>query len=256
MSRVPRKQSESNVYHVFARGVARMQIFEDRTDNLFFLSLLERMASRDNCAILAYCLMGNHFHLVVRMAMEELSEEMRRLEVSYAQYFNEKYGRVGTLFQGRFGSEPIDSDEQLLAAIRYVHLNPEKAGIAPFDAYEWSSYQNYVGAKGMVDTSLLLAMVGDKSRLDEFHRIEIDEVHLMEESTGAGGPARRRLSDREARMIAVSELGIDSLLDLGGLDRKKRDEALALLKGRGATVRQLERLTGIGRGIIARAKLA
>ena len=117
MSRTPRKQSESNVYHIFARGVGRVQLFEDDTDNSYFLDLLERMASHESCAIFAYCLMGNHFHLVVRMPMDDLSEAMRRLEVSYAQYFNEKHGRTGTLFQGRFGSEPIDSDEQLLAAM-------------------------------------------------------------------------------------------------------------------------------------------
>ena len=253
MSRMPRKQCESNIYHVFARGVGRMQIFEDREDNSYFLGLLERMASSESCTILAYCLMGNHFHLVVRMPMNELSEAMRRLEVSYAQYFNEKYERTGTLFQGRFGSEPINSDEQLLAAIRYVHFNPDKAGIAPFDAYEWSSYQDYEGAEGIADTSLFLNLIGGRNHLEAFHRSRNDSAIFMEESTGAGKPGRKRLSDREVREIAKSELGLSNLLDLSTLERGQRDTALAHLKSNGATVRQLERLTGISRGVIGRA---
>lgn len=177
MSRTPRKLSESNVYHIFARGVGRLQILEDDEDNAFFLGLLGRFTFSGDCDLLAYCLMGNHFHLLVKMEMRRLSEEMKRLEVSYAQHFNEKYERTGTLFQGRFGSEPIDSDEQLLAALRYIHLNPQKAGIAPFDDYEWSSYQEYMGrAKAeLASTSLALEMVGGTDYFEKFHRIECDD---------------------------------------------------------------------------------
>lgn len=100
MSRTPRKLSEGNVYHIFARGVGRLQILEDDEDNAFFLGLLGRFTFSGDCDLLAYCLMGNHFHLLVKMEMRRLSEEMKRLEVSYAQHFNEKYERTGTLFQG------------------------------------------------------------------------------------------------------------------------------------------------------------
>lgn len=89
------------------------------------------MASLEECALFAYCLMGNHFCLLVKMDLESLPEAMRRLEISYAQYFNEKCERKETLFQGRFGSESINSDEQRLAAVRYIHCNLTKAGISP-----------------------------------------------------------------------------------------------------------------------------
>lgn len=135
------------------------------------------------CFLINY--MNNHFHLVVKMAMDDLSEAMRRMEVSYAQYFNEKYERTGTLFQGRFGSEPIGSDEQFLAAVRYVHLNPEKASIAPSDAYEWSSYQSYIEAEGMVDTSPLLEKTGGIDRFDRFNRGENDSADFEGESFDA-----------------------------------------------------------------------
>lgn len=255
MSRTPRQLSEHNVYHVFARGVGRLQILEDDEDNAFFLGLLRRFSLSDGCDMLAYCLMGNHFHLLVRMEMRRLSEEMRRLEVSYAQYFNEKYERTGTLFQGRFGSEPVDSDEQLLAALRYIHLNPQKAGIAPFDAYEWSSYREYTGSTGtdLASTSLALEMVGGADCFERFHRIECDDQVFMDENTSAGRRARKRLTDQNVREMARGVLGVDRLSDLGGMSREGRNAALVALKDMGATVRQIERLTGISRGVIGRA---
>lgn len=86
--------SESDLYHVFARGVGRQMIFEDREDSEFFCSLLERFIAECEGAILAWCLMGNHVHLLLKMKMAELSMFMRRLEVAYALYFNARYDRV------------------------------------------------------------------------------------------------------------------------------------------------------------------
>ena len=254
MSRTPRKLSESNVYHIFARGVGRLQILEDDEDNAFFLGLLGRFTFSGDCDLLAYCLMGNHFHLLVKMEMRRLSEEMKRLEVSYAQHFNEKYERTGTLFQGRFGSEPIDSGEQLLAALRYIHLNPQKAGIAPFDDYEWSSYQEYMGrAKAeLASTSLALEMVGGTDYFEKFHRIECDDQSFMDENTSAGQRARKRLTDQNVREMAREVLGIDRLSNLCEMTRENRNTALVALKDMGATVRQIERLTGISRGVVGR----
>lgn len=136
------------------------------------------MALLEKCTLFAYCLMGNHFHLLVKMDLESLSEAMRRLEISYAQYSNEKYEREGALFQGRFGSEPISSDEQLLAAVRYLHCNPAKAGISSFDTFEWSSYREYAKDTDIVDTSLVLEMLGGVSQLKKFHNRESDSMSL------------------------------------------------------------------------------
>ena len=252
MGRTPRKRSESDVYHVFARGVGRMQIFEDADDNRYALDLLKRMSLEEGCSVLAYCLMGNHFHLLVKMSMEDLSEAMRRFEVSYAQYFNGKYERVGTLFQGRFGSEPITSDEQLLAAVRYIHLNPTKAGIAPFDAFEWSSYREYAQGGEIADTSLILEMIGGTSQLERFHRTERGDATFMEESSGSGMPRRARQTDQRVRGIIEDALGQRGLSNPSEMPRDDRDAMLIAMRDSGATVRQAERLTGISRGVIGR----
>lgn len=252
MGRTPRKRSESDVYHVFVRGVGRMQIFEDADDNTYALDLLRRMSFEEGCSILAYCLMGNHFHLLVKMSLEDLSEAMRRLEVSYAQYFNGKYERVGTLFQGRFGSEPITSDEQLLAAVRYIHLNPTKAGIAPFNAFEWSSYREYAQGAEIADTSLVLEMIGGASRLEQFHRAECGEAAFMEEASGSGRPKRVRQTDQKVRGIIKDALDQQGLSNLSEMSRDDRNAMLITIRDSGATVRQVERLTGISRGVIGR----
>ena len=186
------------------------------------------------------------------MEMRQLSEAMKRLEVSYAQYFNGKYERAGTLFQGRFGSEPIHSDEQLLAALRYIHLNPQKAGFAPFDDYPWSSYREYTGSADLVSTSLALGMFGSTSEFEAFHRMECNDKFL-DENAPASKRGRKRLSDQVVREIAEEALGIEHLADLGKVTRKERDTALVALKNAGATVRQIERLTGISRGVVGRA---
>ncbi len=252
MSRTPRKLSEHDVYHIFARGVGRQQILEDDEDNAYFLSLLHRFSRSDECEFLAYCLMGNHFHLLIKMEMQRLSEAMKRLEVSYAQYFNEKYERTGTLFQGRFGSEPISCDEQLLVALRYIHLNPQKAGIAPFNDYAWSSYREYMGSADLVDTALALGMFGSASDFEAFHRMECNDTFLDEDApTSKRG--RKRLSDHQVREMAEETLGIERLADLSEMTRKDRNTALVALKNMGATVRQIERLTGISRGVVGRA---
>lgn len=253
MSRTPRKQSESSIYHVFARGVGRQQIFEDSEDNVYFLCLLRKMASLEECTLFAYCLMGNHFHLLVRMDLENLSEAMRQLEISYAQYFNEKYEREGTLFQGRFGSEPVNSDEQLLAAVRYIHCNPAKAGISPFDTFEWSSYREYAENTDMVDTSLVLEMLGGAGQLKRFHNQASDSTSFMEDNTGAGLPKRTRQTDEGVRAIIKAAIGQNNVSTLHELSRDERNAVLVSLKSSGATVRQVERLTGISRGIIGRA---
>ena len=253
MSRTPRKLSENDIYHVFARGVGRLQILEDDEDNAFFLSLLRKFALSENCDLLAYCLMGNHFHLLVKSKMKYLSEAMKRLEVSYARYFNEKYERTGTLFQGRFGSEPIRSDEQFLAALRYIHLNPQKAGIAPFNDYAWSSYREYTGNASLANTSFALGMFGGADEFEGFHHIECGNDTFMDESPSTGRRARKRLSDEKVREIAKEVLGIERLTELSEMAQDDRNAALATLRSEGATVRQLERLTGISRGIVQRA---
>ena len=116
-------------YHVTARGVARQDIFRDDDDRRLFVGLLRRATRRWRWHLLAYCLMNNHFHLVVTTELERLSRGMHYVNFRYASAFNGRYDRVGHLFQNRFDARVIDADEHFVAACAYVLANAERAGI-------------------------------------------------------------------------------------------------------------------------------
>ena len=120
MARKPRKKSESQIYHIILRGNNRQDIFYNDTDRLFMLSRIEKYSEQTNIEIYAYCLMDNHIHLLVGKANPNLSKFVQKLATSYAMYFNRKYDRCGHLFQGRFKSEPVETDEYFQTVFRYI----------------------------------------------------------------------------------------------------------------------------------------
>ena len=125
-------------YHVTSRGVARQRTFRDEDDYALFVSLLRRAARRWQWHLLAYCLMPNHFHLVVTCDLERLSRGMHLLNFRYAQGFNDRHQRVGHLFQGRFDARVIEADEYFVAACAYVLENAARAGLCTArDDWPW-----------------------------------------------------------------------------------------------------------------------
>jgi REP element-mobilizing transposase RayT len=148
MPRPHRVSLQDGIYHVFNRGNRRATIFLDPADFERFLELLQELGDRFGWPFFAYCLMTNHFHLVVETPEGDVSAGMHRLSFLYAQYFNRRYAVDGHVFQGRFKTVLIKSDVQLLAAIRYVLTNPVRAGITR-NAEEWgsSSYRATVGIR-------------------------------------------------------------------------------------------------------------
>ena len=125
-------------YHVTSRGVAQQTIFGDEHDYALCVSLLRRATRRWQWHLLAYCLMPNHFHLVVTCDLERLSRGMHLLNFRYAQSFNDRYQRVGHLFQGRFGARVIEGDEYFVAACAYVLENAVRAGLCTSrDDWPW-----------------------------------------------------------------------------------------------------------------------
>lgn len=128
MPRSSRVLSESGVYHVMMRGVNRDVLFLDPEDCQRFLLALAKTKEASGCSVLAYCLMGNHVHLLLRTDREPLGVVIKRLGVRYARWFNDKYERVGHVFQGRFRSKPVETDAYLLTVVRYIWGNPVEAG--------------------------------------------------------------------------------------------------------------------------------
>ncbi|MEQ1917683.1 MAG: transposase [Elusimicrobiota bacterium] len=127
-----------------ARGVDGRDIFMNDGDRRAFLSSLDRVKRQVNANIFAYCLMGNHFHLAVKVATVNLAAVMHRILTSYVLPFNSRHNRTGHLFQARYKSKLCLSDRYLTALIRYIHLNPVRAGFcARPEDWEWSSYREY-----------------------------------------------------------------------------------------------------------------
>ena len=141
MPRVARLDLPGYPFHVVQRGVNRERVFEDDADRCHYLALLRRAASRYAVSVHAYVLMTNHVHLLVTADRDRgLSAAMSHVGQCYAQAFNRRHGRVGTLFQGRFKSCLVDSDAYLLAVYRYIELNPVRAGmVGRAEEYRWSS---------------------------------------------------------------------------------------------------------------------
>jgi REP element-mobilizing transposase RayT len=134
------------VYHVIARGNERAAIYRDDADRFRFLRTLAHVVDRFGWLCHAYCLMGNHYHLVVETTRPNLPTGIQQLNGPYAQRFNERHGRCGHVFQARYRSILVEKDSHLLALCRYVVLNPVRAGLCPRpDAYYWSSYQATAG---------------------------------------------------------------------------------------------------------------
>jgi putative transposase len=160
-------------YHIYSRGVNKQLVFEDKQDYAYFLGLLKRYLSDtpaqnsahmaypwygERLELLAYCLMPNHFHLLIyqsdAMAMTEF---MRSLITSYGMYFNKRHGRVGPVFQSRYLASNIDSDNYLEHISRYIHLNPKN-----WVTYEYSSLAYYQGkSAAWVKPDKIIAIFND-----------------------------------------------------------------------------------------------
>lgn len=131
-------------FHLYNRGVNRQNIFFEHENYLFFLRQC-RLYLMPKMQILAYCLMPNHYHFLVQVNADDLSEQMKRLSLSYTKAINRRLKRCGPLFQGRFQSIHVEGEEYLLNLSRYIHLNPVQAGLVQkSEDWEFSSYREYV----------------------------------------------------------------------------------------------------------------
>lgn len=141
MPRPPREQLAGAIYHVTARGNRRQAIFVDDEDRVRFLAMYRRVVKKYAWRSRAFCLMSNHYHLVVETLEPTLSAGMHALNSLYAQKFNERHGVDGHLFESRFRSARVESESYLEELLRYVASNPVRAGLcAHASEWPWSSF--------------------------------------------------------------------------------------------------------------------
>ena len=185
MSRPLRLQLPGGIYHVTARGNARHPIFEDDDDRVRFLVVLASTVGRYRMLCHAYCLMGNHYHLLVQTLEPNLSIAMRQLNGVYTQRFNRRHERCGHVLQGRFGAQLVDGDAYLREVCRYIVLNPVRAGLVahPGD-WRWSSFHATAGrtpVPGFLSVDWVRSLSGARTRVEAIRRF----VSFVEAGIGA-----------------------------------------------------------------------
>jgi REP element-mobilizing transposase RayT len=164
MARPLRIEFPGAFYHVIVRGNQRQDIFFDDQDRQEYLKRVKRYKDELSFMLYAYVLMVNHVHLLIETPSATISKIMQRINLTYTQYFNKKYGKVGHLFQGRYKSFLCDRDEYLLSLVRYIHLNPVRANLVKEpQRYRWSSHWDFLAGKDdLVDTKRVLRLFSEK----------------------------------------------------------------------------------------------
>ena len=240
MPRQARRKSESGIYHIILRGINQQTIFHDDEDNRKFLFVLNYYKNICNYKILAYCLMKNHIHLLLKEEGEDLSLIMKRIAGKYVYWYNAKYNRIGHLFQDRFKSEPVEDDAYLITALRYIHQNPVKAQISPdISEYPYSSYNEYISGASIADIDFISGIL-EKDEYIEIHKYLSDSECLEIKLP------KKTVTDENAKIIFES---LTQSIDLINMDREMEIKLTKALKANGLSVRQIIRLTPIKRRI-------
>ena len=242
MPRTARKKSEAAIYHVMLRGTDRRIIFSDDEDCERFVEILKRIREVSGFRLFAYCLMGNHVHLLMQERKEPLELIFKRIGVSYVNYYNHKYGLEGHLFQDRFRSEAIDTDAYFLDVLRYICQNPVKAGLCKSPTeYEWLRCSGLHHGDELDSFDDLSDLSGDK--LLQFINESCTGEHLEYERG-------KRLTDREAIRVLCQACGCAYVQEIGGWEKEQKNDAIRKGIENGLSIRQLARLTGISKAQI------
>lgn len=242
-------------YHVCARGMGSQLIFESDEDRWEFLELMRDCCRDAQVTIVAWCLMGDHVDLVLLDYEDNMSAAMQRLLLTYARRFNRRTGRSGCLFRERFERCSLDTDRQVMEAVRSVHADPQDAGINLIERYPWSSFAEHLrvydgdeadARRGFSDPSCVLELFGSAKAFIAYSLSTPD----------GGDPAMRDLVEMELeRHVFADELAKGCGVALQGVKAAppaQRNIVILGLHDAGFTVRQIERYTGISKSTASR----
>lgn len=249
MPRKAREKSVTNIYHVVIKGANNQLMFEERADYIKYLDLLSFFSNELNFSIYAYCLMSNHVHLLIENRDISLESIFRHINTSYSTWFNRKYQRSGYLQQGRYYSEPVDNEVYFYNVVRYIHQNPVKAGLEASvgEEYPWSSIHSFINMNSFL---VSIDKVLEKfQRLDYFLELQStildDDVFDIDKKVGY-------LPDDMARKIIEKECGCKTSADFQKLPIADQYNYIIAINKKGLSIRQINRLTGVSKGVIER----
>lgn len=242
-------------YHVCVRGNCKQPIFETDDDRWEFLKLMRDCCRDAGVTVVAWCLMSDYADLVLSDYEDTMSAVMQRLLLTYARRFNKRTGRAGCLFRERFERRSLDTDWQVMEAIRSVHASPQEAGISLIERYPWSSFTEYLRAydsdaadatRGFSDPSCVLELFGSAKAFIAYSLSTPDggEAAMldMEETEWE----RHAFAEKLAQGLGAPLHGVKAA------PSAQRNSVILGLHDAGFTVRQIERYTGIGKSTVSR----
>lgn len=170
MPRFPRTYIKTIFFHIITQGINKSYIFERSEDIKFYLRMMKKLSKEQEVKILAYCVMNNHTHMLVKTNQtKKMSKFMQRLNTTYGIYYNQKYNRVGYVFRNRYKSEGIYNEKHLYNCVRYIYNNPVKAGIcSQAKEYQYSNYKELNSKYKEINENLI----------DEYSFIDIEDDNL------------------------------------------------------------------------------
>ena len=255
---MPRKSREDNktitkTYHIIIRGINKQNIFWEDIDKQKFLKEMKNVKEMYKFKIYAFVLMDNHVHLTIFDNNNNISQIMHKLCTIYAIYFNKKYDRTGHVFQNRFKNICVDTETYLLDLVRYIHNNPQNAGISKYSAYKWSSYHDYVHNcnNGITDIDFVLELF-DKERknaITKFQEFSAKKVKIFDSDL----EFENVMTDEIAAEIIKDKLDLEDISQLNNLNVKLRNEMIyKMSKIDKITLKQISRIIGMGERNIQR----
>ena len=277
MSIIRREKSRIGVYHVLAQGAGNNELFHDEEDYQVFVEFLARLMKeawaeddepdRPYFHTYAYCLTPKQFRLIVKEEKYQVSAIMQSISQLYSRYYSGKYNSYGPLYRRRYYSEPINDEERLEVVMRYVHQEPLRLGLilqkqrieriarkltsgVELDEWAWSSWHEYVGLESD------LPVVCEKP--DACHDLTAEQWRaLLSKPLPAGTKCLEPKEYRAPKPTETQVLGMVRLMttattwdEFRAIPRDEKLKTIKQLLQNGASIRQMEKLTGIGRGII------
>lgn len=251
MPRRARQLADSGIYHVMLRGVNRDAIFLDDEDCTRFLHSLGQAKDASGCGVLAYCLMSNHAHLVLRTGDEPIGAVVKRLGVRYAGWFNRKYGRIGHLFQDRFKSLPMEDDAYFVTLLRYVWNNPVAAGLVDLpEDYLWSS-RRFLGRESpLVDGEQLRKLLPEDPLVWVSSRLDVRDEPVVKRVRQPGH------SEQQVAGLLHRACGVSAPEEFLLLDSRDQQRAIRELRTRSVAYAQIAMATGLSTSTVRRLHAA
>ena len=245
MPRTARIKGTSGNYHVVLRGINKQRIFEDDQDYQKYWWVLMDLKKKSNFSLFAWCFMPNHIHLLINERETGLSRIFRESGSRFVLWYNDKYKRTGHLFEDRYMSEPVDDESYFLKVVRYIHLNPVKAGLCRNpEEYHYSNYSYYFCGSRYSENDLIFGLTG-KREFEQYHKVKNDDICL---------DIGHIITDKEAEMLVQRITGCERIAIVQSFPEEKRNEVIRTLLRSGSSVLQISRLTGVTVGVIEEIK--